>query len=92
MYTENTTDTHVVVITMRAILIALLISRHVLSERLLAFLTQEMHLRCFRKLMRLLFGVALWAIEPLLAAWSADGDLRVQDMLAVLKLHVISRW
>lgn len=74
---------------MRAVLVTFLISRHVLPKCLLAFLTQKVHLRRLCKLVRLLFGVAFRAIEPLFATWSADGYLRVQDMLAV-KLYSIS--
>ena len=75
---------------MWTILVTLFISRHVLPERLLALLTQEMHLRRLRKFVCFFFGMTFRTIEPLLAAWSAYGDLRVQDMLAVLKSHMIS--
>lgn len=32
--------------------------------------------------MTFLFGVALGAVEPLLAAWRADGHLGIEDVLA----------
>jgi len=70
----------VMIITMRAVLVALLIRRHVLPERLLALLAQESHLRCFRERVSLFLGVTFGAVVPLLAAWGTDGDLCVQDV------------
>ena len=70
-------ETHVVIITMRAVLVALLINGHVLAERLLALLTNESHFGCPRKRMRLCFRVTFGAVEPLLAARGTDGDLGV---------------
>lgn len=74
---------HIVVIAMRAILVALFVRSHILAKRLLALFTHKCHLRRPRKLMRLRLGVALGAVKPLLAAWRADGDLSVQNVLAV---------
>jgi hypothetical protein len=62
---------------MRAVLIALLISGHVLAEGLLALLTDEGHVRRPRKRMRLCLRVTFGTVEPLLAARGTDGDLRV---------------
>ena len=55
------------IITMRTILIALLIHRHILSERLLALLAQERHLVRLREPVVLCLRVALGAVEPFLA-------------------------
>jgi hypothetical protein len=66
-----------VVIAMRAVLVALLINGHVLAERLLALLTDKSHFGRPRKLMRLCLCVTFGAVEPLLAARCADGDLGV---------------
>ena len=60
------------IITMRTILIALLIHRHILPERLLALLTQERHLIRLRQPVVLRLRVALGAVEPLSAAGRAD--------------------
>ena len=75
--------THIVVITMRTVLVALVVLGHVLPESLLALLAHEHHLHRLRQLVRLRFRVTFRAVEPLLAARRADGDLRVQDVLAV---------
>jgi hypothetical protein len=71
------TATHVVIITMWAILVAVLVSGHVLAKGLLAFFTDEGHFCRSRKRMRLRLCMTFRAVEPLLAAWGADGDLRV---------------
>ena len=68
---------HIVVIAMRAVLVALLICGHVLAEGLLALLTDEGHVRGPRKRMRLCLRVTFGTVEPLLAARGTDGDLRV---------------
>jgi len=68
------------VIAIRAILIALLVLRRVLSKRLLALLAQECHLRRLRKRVRVRLGVALCAVEPLFAAGCTYRHLRVQDV------------
>lgn len=73
-------DTHIVVVTVRAILVAFLVSGHVLPKCLFTFLAHESHLQCFCKLMRLRLCMALGTVEPLFAARSTDGDLGVQDM------------
>ena len=70
------------IITMRTVLIALLIYRHILPERLLALLAQERHLVRLREPVVLCLRVALGAVEPLPAARRADRDLRVEDVLA----------
>ena len=74
--------THIVVVAVRAVLIALVIFRHVLPERLLALLAEERHLRRLCQPVRLRLGVALGAVEPLPAARCADGDLGVEDVFA----------
>ena len=75
-------DTHVVVVTMRAILVALLIVGHIFAERLLALFAHERHLRRLPEPVVLALGVALGTVEPLFAARSPDGYLRVQDVFA----------
>lgn len=80
--TRGSRAAHIVVVTIRTILVALLVCRHVLPKRLLAFLAQERHLRRFRELVLLLLSMAFRAVKPLLAARCAHGDLRVQDMFA----------
>lgn len=67
---------------MRAVLVTLIVFRHVLPECLLAFFAGEGHLRSLSQPMVLSFAMTLRAIVPLLAAGSADGYLRVQDMFA----------
>jgi hypothetical protein len=66
---------HVVIITMRAVLVALLVNGHVFSEGLFALFTHEGHFCRSRKRMCLCLRVTLGAIEPLLAARGTDGDL-----------------
>ena len=56
---------------MWTILVAFLINRHVLSERLLALFTQEDHLGRPSQLVLLLFLVTFGAIEPFLTTWRA---------------------
>lgn len=75
-------ETHVVVIAMWAVLIALLITCHVFSEGLLALFASKRHLRRLREVVVLRFRVALGTVKPLLAAWRTDGDLSVQDVFA----------
>ena len=75
-------ETHIVIITVRAVLVALLVVGHVLAERLLALFADERHLHRFSELVVLRFGVAFGAVEPLFAARSPDRDLRVEDVLA----------
>lgn len=74
--------THIMVIAMRAVLVALLIVAHIFPKRLFAFLAHERHLRRLAQPMVLCLCVALCAVEPLLAAWRADGDLGVEDVFA----------
>lgn len=72
--------THVVIITVRTILVALLVRRHVLSERLFAFFTHEGHFGGFCESMCLWFSVAFSTIIPLFAAWCTNGDLSIEDV------------
>ena len=71
------------VIAMRAILVALFVGCHILAERLLAFFADKCHLSRPGKPVSLRLSMALGAVKPLLAAWRADGDLGVQDVLAL---------
>jgi len=68
---------------MRTILIALIEIRDVFPEGFLALLADERHLRRLCKDVRLRFRVAFGAVEPLLAAGRADGNLGIQDVLAI---------
>lgn len=70
------------VITVRAILVAIIVLRHVLPEHLLALLARKRHLRSLRQRVLLRLPMALCAIVPLLAARRADRHLRVQDVFA----------
>jgi hypothetical protein len=72
-----------VVIAMRTILVALFVRRHILAERLLALLAHKRHLRRSGKVVGLRLGMALGTVKPLLATWCADGDLGVQNVLAL---------
>ena len=65
------------IVTVRTVLIALLEFRDVFPEGLLAFLTDERHLRRLCELVRLRFCVAFGTIEPQLAAGRADGNLGI---------------
>ena len=66
------------VVTMRAVLIALLIRTHILPKRLLALLAHKHHLRRLgQPVRRLRFCVTFGTVEPLFATWRADGDLCV---------------
>jgi hypothetical protein len=65
---------------MWTVLITLLVGRHILPERLLAFFTHENHLHCLPEGMCLRFTMTFGAIVPSLAAWSADRDLSIQDV------------
>jgi hypothetical protein len=68
---------HVVIIAMRAVLIALLICSHVFTESFFALFTHEGHFRCPCQWMRLCLGVTFGAVEPLLATRSTNGDLGI---------------
>lgn len=74
--------THIVIITVWTILVALLVVRHVLAKRLFALFARKRHLCRLLKSVVLRFCVALCAVEPLLAAWRAYRHLGVQDMFA----------
>ena len=71
------------IVTVGAVLIALLEFRNVFPEGFLALLADERHLRRLCKPVRLGFCVAFGTIEPLLAAGRADGNLGIQDVLAI---------
>lgn len=71
------------VVTVGAVLVALLEFRNVFPESFLAFLANERHLRRLCKFVGLCFCVAFGTIEPLLAAGRADGNLGIQDVLAI---------
>ena len=68
---------HIVIIAMRAVLVALFINGHVFAEGLLALLTDECHVHRPHKRMRLHLGVTFGAVVPLLATRGTDGDLGV---------------
>lgn len=74
--------THVVIIAMWTELVALIVVGHVFAECLFAFLAEEVHLHRLLQLVVLRLRVTFGAVEPLFATWSADGDLRVQDVFA----------
>lgn len=76
-------DPHVVIVAVWAELVALVVLRHVLPERLLALLAEKSHLHRLRKSMCLCLGMAFRAVIPLLAARSADRNLCVEDVFAV---------
>ena len=75
---------------MRAVLVALFVVTHVFAERLLALLAQKVHLDGLLQTMVLRFCVTFGAVEPLLAAGGADGDLRVQDVFTGMRTERIS--
>lgn len=70
-------STHVVIVAMRTILIALIILSHILSESLFALFADEHHLSSLCEWMFLCLCVAFGAVVPLLAARGSDGDLCV---------------
>ena len=70
------------IITIGTILVALLVLCHVLPKRLFALFANEMHLRRLCQLVVRHFCVTFWAIEPFLTARRANGDLRVENVLA----------
>ncbi len=70
------------IIAMWAILVALLVGRHILAERLLALFANKGHFCRPRKRVRLSLRMAFGAVKPLLAARGADGDLSIQDVFA----------
>ena len=77
-------STYEVVITVRAVLVALVELRDIFPEGFLALLADERHLCRLRESVGLRFCVAFGAIEPLLAAGRADGNLGIQDVLATV--------
>lgn len=82
-YSEPSSElTHIMVVAMRAILVALLIIRHVLSECFLTFLACKGHLSRFHQLMILRLRMTLGTVEPLLATRRSYRYLCVQNMFA----------
>lgn len=82
--------THIMIITMWTVLVTLIILRHIFPKSLFAFLASKRHLHGFRQSVILGFGVTFSAIVPLLAAWCANGYLRVQYVFAGQKRIVKS--
>lgn len=88
---------HIMIIAMWAILVALLVIRHILPESLLALLTYERHLHRLLQSMVLRFLVTLRTVKPLLAARRSYGYLCVEDMFAhragslILAVHQFQR-
>ena len=76
---------HIMIIAVRAVFITFFINSHIFSESLFAFLAHKRHFRRFSKWMGFDFSMTFCTIEPLFAARSTDGHLRVQDMFAVKK-------
>ncbi len=70
------------VITVWAVLVALLVGSHVLSKGFLALLAHEGHLRRLAQFVVLCLGVAFGAVKPPLAAWRANRDLSVEYVFA----------
>ena len=64
-----------VIIAVGTVLVTLLELLHVFSKAFLALLAGEGHFESLFERVRLAFGMALRAVEPLPAAWGADGDL-----------------
>ena len=79
---------NVVVIAVRAVFVGLLVLFDLFSEYLLTFLACEDELEGLLELVIVTpeVLVAVWAIEPFLAAWSSDSNLGVQNMLAHLSV------
>ena len=79
---------NVVVIAVRAVLVSLLVLFDLFSEYLLTFLACEDELEGLHELALSLpeVLVAVWAVEPFLAAWGSDRNLGVQNMLAHLSV------
>jgi hypothetical protein len=71
------------IITMRAVFVALFVDCHVLAESLLTLFADESHFRCPSKWVCLCLCMAFRTVEPLLATRGADGDLGIQDVFAI---------
>lgn len=82
---------NVVIVAVRAVLVAILVLTHVFAEHLFALFAREHHFHCLLKAVCLLLGVAFGTVEPLFAAWGANGDLRVEDVFAVKVLAYSER-
>lgn len=70
------------VVAVGAVLVTLLVRRHIFAKSLFTLLADEDHLSCFCKLVLLRLCVTLGAVIPLLAAWCSDGDLGIKDVFA----------
>ena len=79
------------VIAVGAVLVALVVLLHVLAERLLALLAEEGHLGGAPEPVVLRLSVAFRAVEPLLAAGGANGDLGVEYVLAGWQMTLSSQ-
>ena len=71
------------IVTMRAVLVALVVVGHVFPESFAALLAHERHLCGLAQPVVLRFFVAFRTVEPLLAAGRTNGNLRVQNVFAV---------
>jgi len=72
------------VVAMRAVLISFFVLLYIFAEYLLALLACEDE---FHGLLQLVIFapqifVAVWAVEPLLAAWCSDCNLSIHNMFA----------
>lgn len=67
---------------MWAVLVAVLKLVHVFTEALLALFTRKDHFHGLLQVVVLRLGMALGTIEPLLAAWGADGHLSIENVFA----------
>lgn len=76
----RTICTYIVIVAVRAVLVALLVVGHVLAKRLFALFACKRHLRRLSQLVVLRFCMALCTVEPLLAARRAYRNLCVQDV------------
>ena len=73
---------NIMVVAMRAVLVRLFNLLGLFAEDLLAFLANHDDFGGQLQLVVLCLCVALRAVEPLLAAGSSNGDLRVQNVFA----------
>lgn len=80
------------IIAVWTVLVALLILRSILSEAFLALFAGEDHVVVLCERVIGGFAVAVGAVEPFLAAGRADGDLSVEDVLAVFTFASVWIW
>lgn len=73
---------HEVVVAVRAVLVAVLELVHILTKALFALFARKDHFHGLLQVVVLCLGMALGAVEPLLAAGRADGHLCVEDVFA----------